>query len=496
MFADDLALLADSIENLQLLIILCAKWVFWAGLKFNASKCKILIITPKNYAYSTDNHAIFLPTYTNNIHTVNPNTRQKAIKQDELVLLLQKVLQKTKSSLKNVSEKQFQIICDHINNWSMFINNQQNTNRNNIQIQNIQLLNNTNLVILNITQEGDGCKYLGIIQQNGSTYLKQRNKIVANSKSAMCKLMNFHEIGAANNIELSITMYQTITRAIMLVGSETLNLSESFIENTLESIQHKSLCFIFGVYICVFKPFLRLLAGLPPIIAIWHFNRLKAYFKVILNPNNLQSIATDVAREDLKLFKIEMANPNNKIAGTMTDEIWELLMRYSIQSLFHLLSNNSNQHDLNVITNKVKSTIWSHFWQADFEAIKGAATLNYFNIQLLNNSSRSYHKAKLIKWTQYSNNRNGVRWLYRVWSERIVNTFYNEIDPKYCCCKHCKKSINHLYFIKHIIKDCIRLKKTRKDCQIDTNTPIKELLNDNNTNIHNMIKFLSKVMDK
>ena len=504
MFADDLALLADCIENLQLLILICAKWAFWAGAKFNAAKCKILIITPRNSNLPTNNNTIFLPIYANSTNAnTSTNTDQTNFNYNisqTIQTLLHKQSHKNDGNMRNVSKKHVQILCDHINNWSIFETNETNslsntTNTNNIQIQNLQIIENTNLVLLNITQEGDGCKYLGIIQQNGETYLQQRLKLVANSKSAMCKLMNFQEIGDANNIQLSITMYQTITRAIMLCGSETLRLSESFIDTSLESIQHQSLCFIFGVFRCVIKPFLRLIAGLPPIIAIWHFNRLKAYFKIFANTHNLNSIATDVAREDFKMFNTEMLDPNNRIAGTMTDEIWELLLRYNLQNMFKLLHATINQTGLNFITNKCKSTIWSHFWQADFAAIKGAATLKNFDCNLIKNSSKTYAKANFIKWTQYSNNRKGVKWLYRIWSGRMVNTFYNDTDRKYCDCRHCGRSINHLLFIKHILQDCSRLNETRINCNIDSNNDIKYLLNDNGTNIHNMIKFLSRVME-
>ena len=373
-------------------------------------------------------------------------------------------------------------------------NNTLNQDTANISINNIQILNNTNLVILNITQEGDGCKYLGIIQQNGNTYLKQRQKLVSNSKAAMCKLMNFQEIGNANNIDLSINMYQSITRAIILIGSETLNLPESFIENTLESIQHQSLCFIFGVYHCVIKPFLRLLAGLPPIIAIWHFNRLKAYFKIIANINNIDSIATIVANEDYKLFQNDMINPNSKVTGTMTDEVWELLIRYNLQNYFKLLESKLNKSNLNKINNNIKSVIWKHFWRADTIAIAGAATLQHFNKDMLNNDQKTYLKAKLIEWTQYSNNRNGVKWIYRFWSGRIVNNFYNVANRNNCTCKHCNKTMNHLLFIKHILIDCVRLNNTRIDCNLLKSKSTKEIMDDKDHNIHNLIKFLSKVM--
>ena len=513
MFADDLALLASSIIHLQMLILVCAKWAFWAGTKFNAKKCKILIITPNKYDLKPNNISIFLPIYKNTTNnnesnsTIINNLCHTQTSNRTTETLVHKALNQPNNSNKNVSSEQMELICDQINDWSLFICKNNNNNINNINntynqtniyktdIHNIILLTNTNLVSLIITQEGDGCKYLGIIQQNGSTYLLQRQKLVTNSKAAMCNVMNFQEIGEANNIALSINMYQSITRAIMLVGSETLNVSETFIENSLESIQHQSLCFIFGVYHCVFRPFLRLLAGLPPIIAIWHFNRIKSYFKIITNTKQIDSIASIVAAEDYKLFVIDMNRHNSKISGTMTDEIWELMARYSIHNKFNLLLNKIDQSQLTQINNNIKNVIWKHYWRADTIAIRGAATLNNFNCNLLDNINNTYQRAKLIEWTQFSNNRSGVKWLYRFWSGRAINNFYNKSNRSDCTCKHCKRNMNHLLFIKHILIDCERLKELRRKYRLIKSNSTKDILDDEECNIHNLIKFLSIVMN-
>ena len=315
-----------------------AKWAFWAGIKFNSSKCKLLIITPKRNKLDPNRFSCILPIYRN---ITNKETETGSNPQHRFLEQIETKLKKNN----NLTNKQVNIILNSINDWTIFVNmNETNgtlkLNKTNTFLQNIDIVINTNLVQLNITQNEDGCKYLGIIQQNGSTYVKQRNKSAANSKAAMCKVMNFEEIGDANNVGLSLIIYQTITRSVILIGSETLTLPENFIDSKLESIQHKSLCFIFGVFLCVNKAFLRLIAGLPPIIAIWHQNRIKAFFKIIANVHELNSIATKTAREDLKLFMIEMSDNNNKIAGTMTDEIWELIVRYKCKKLFHNICNS------------------------------------------------------------------------------------------------------------------------------------------------------------
>ena len=68
MFADDLALIAISLRDTQLLINIVAKWVFKIGLAFNPIKCKLLkFIKYDSTAYDRDvsGESIVLPVYSN-----------------------------------------------------------------------------------------------------------------------------------------------------------------------------------------------------------------------------------------------------------------------------------------------------------------------------------------------------------------------------------------------------------------------------------------------
>ena len=68
MFADDLALIAISLHDMQRLINIVAKWVFRIGLEFNPIKCKLLKFIKYNSTsvdHNIDSESIVLPVYSN-----------------------------------------------------------------------------------------------------------------------------------------------------------------------------------------------------------------------------------------------------------------------------------------------------------------------------------------------------------------------------------------------------------------------------------------------
>ena len=444
LFADDVALLAENIDDMQSLLNICAQYAYDWGLKFNPKKCQLLAINTK----TTNKISLNMPVFHNTKHN---NATTSAI------------ITECESAEISVDQS-----------------------------------------------KAEGCKYLGVIEKTGNTYIQQRQRTVKRAKAAMFNIQNTDVIGHGYNINLGITLYTACVKSIIMYASEAIKISNTAINDSFEPIQHQTLCYILGCCRSSSRAFTRLMCGIVPILAQWHINRLKYFFKLLNTATNSSqynnNIAAKIIKEDHKLY----LNQNKSQRGTFTDEIMEILMTYDLGEYItnpkipnNQQLNQPNNHPakpkINAHVTKMINKILEVHYQNDINTITQQSTMQYFLKYLTNTDqiNNKYTKPSMIEAVAFSNNREGVKWLMRCWSGKIKLNWLDQTSPNQVyTCPHCQQSMRISTAPKHIINTCAKLYNERMECNIDPHQHTVDIMTDQGCNTYYLIKYLDLVMDK
>ncbi len=210
-----------------------------------------------------------------------------------------------------------------------------------------------NLEILNL--EKKGWKYLGIIERDGSIYdefLNERKKKFDDVKGMVKSVVCTH-LKARVSPAVGITLYTSHLRPIIEFGGEVIDPNTEKHENDLEGKQFEML----NAILCFFptgssRAVCRILCGLPPIKARWHYRRLTYLWKLATGKNDsiyLASLRFDASMKSqrswlaltMKIFQLYFQMDGNtdifEYLNNISKNEWDLRVGKSISEYWHVM---------------------------------------------------------------------------------------------------------------------------------------------------------------